>query len=559
MATPLPAGLSFSNSTGIFSGTPTKVTAAQSYPVYAYDATGVTPTAFGLAVANPPLPVISYTSPQTYPPGVTIAPLAPASNYVAPLAYNSSPVTVGSGLVNPVGVAVDSQGNVYVSDDAASVNGTSGRVYMEAANGGGQSVLVDGASDPTSVATDAAGDLFISDTGLIQIMEVPAGVPYATNESPELSAIGPVAADGAGNVYTFAPGDHTIYKLPSDLSGESPFASGLNSPAGIAADVAGNVYVSDAGNNNIVKFNPDGSSAGVLASVQNPGPITVDAGGNLYVVNTAGNLYTITAGTTTALQVGSGLTNASSLAIDGMGNLYYTDDSNHQLKKISPTGGYFLSTPLPVGLTCSNSTGIISGTPATANAANYGITAYNITGGTTANLNLGIITLAISYSGPNTWSAGTAIAPLAPASSGVAAPGYSNSPVAIGSGFKFPDQVAFDAAGNVYVADESNNAVYKIPVAGGATVAIGSGFSFPSGVAVDAAGNVYVADAGNNAVKEIPVGGGAIITLGSGFKNPASVAVDAAGNVYVADFGNGAIKKIPVGGGAHRYIGIRLQ
>jgi len=550
LATPLPPGLSFSSSTGVVSGTPTTVAAAQTYQVYAYNATGGTPTGFGLAIANPPLPVISYTSPQTYPPGVAISPLSPASNYVAPIAYKGSPVTVGSGLVNPVGVATDSQGNVYVSDDAASVNGTSGRVYMEAANGGGQSVLVDGASDPTSVATDAAGDLFISDTGLIQILEVPAGVSYATNESPELSAIGPVAADGAGNVYTFAPGDHTIYKLPSDLSGESPFASGLNSPAGVAADIAGNVYVSDAGNNNIVKFNPDGSSAGVLASVQNPGALTVDAGGNLYVVTTTGNLYTISVGTTTAIQVGSGLTNASSLAIDGKGNIYYTDISNHQLKKISPAGGYFLNTPLPAGLTCSNATGIISGTPAAANAATYSITAYNITGGTSANLSLGIITLTISYNGPDTYSTGAAITPLAPTSTGVAAPGYSNSPVAIGSGFKSPAGVAFDAAGNVYVADENNNAVYKIPAAGGVPVVLGSGFSSPLGVAVDAAGDVFVADANNNAVKEIPVGGGAIITLGSGFKVPASLAVDAAGNVYVADFGNSAIKKIPAGGGA---------
>src|SRR6185503_15416023 len=165
LSTPLPAGLTLSNSTGIVSGTPTSITPSQLCWVYASNATGYTQTAFNIAIANPPLPTISYTSPQTYPPGAAIAPLAPATTNVASLAYKSSPVTVGSGIVNPVGVAVDSQGNVFVSDDAASVNGTSGRVYMEAANGGGQSVLVDGASDPTSVATDAAGDLFISDTG----------------------------------------------------------------------------------------------------------------------------------------------------------------------------------------------------------------------------------------------------------------------------------------------------------------------------------------------------------------------------------------------------------
>src|SRR6185503_1158860 len=376
----------------------------------------------------------------------------------------------------------------------------------------------------------------------------PAGLTYITTGSPELSAIGPVAADGAGNVFTFAPGDHTIYKLPSDLSGESPFASGFNSPAGIAADIAGNVYVSDAGNNNVVKITANGSKS-VVASIQNPGPITVDAGGNLYVADTQGNLYSIPAGTSTALQIGSGLINASSLAIDGKGNIYYTDFNNHLAKKISPSGGYFLSAPLPLGLSMANNTGIISGTATSSPSTNYTITAYNISGGSSTILNIGVINLAISYSGPNTYTTGAAITPLAPTSSGVAAPGYSNSPVSLGSGFKFPTGVAFDAAGNVYVADENNSAVYRIPAAGGTPVALGSGFISPNGVAVDAAGNVFVADGGNNTVKEIPVAGGAIISLGSGFKNPTSVALDAAGNIYVADFGNLAIKKIPAGGG----------
>jgi len=549
LETTLPAGLSFSNSTGVVSGTPTTVTGGQQYVVIAYNAAGSGSTAFGMAVANPPVPAISYASPQTYTPGVAIAPLAPASNYVAPLAYKGSPVTVGSGLVNPVGVAIDPNGNLFIADDQASVNSQPGIVYELPADGSGQGAPVTGLADPTSLATDAAGNLYISDTGNLEIFEMPTDPNASWPTSPELSAIGPITSDGAGNVYTFAPGDHTIYKLPTGLSGESPFASALNSPAGIAADFAGHVYVSDAGNNNIVKFNPDGSSAGVLASVQNPGPITVDAGGNLYVVNTAGNLYTIPAGTTTALQVGSGLTNASGLAIDGKGNIYYADINNHQVKKISPSGGYFLNTSLPVGLSCSNTTGIISGTPTAATAANYIVTAYNITGSGSTNLNLGIITLTISYSGPHTYTTGKTIPALTPASTGVAAPGYSGSPVTLGSGFKSPAGVAYDAAGNVYVADETNNAVYKIPAAGGTPVAIGSGFSSPLGVALDAAGDVFVADANNNAVKEIPVGGGAIITLGSGFKVPASVTVDAAGNVYVADFGNGAIKKIPVGGG----------
>src|ERR1700679_3244463 len=58
----------------------------------------------------------------------------------------------------------------------------------------------------------------------------------------------------------------------------------------------------------------------------------------------------------------------------------------------------------------------------------------------------------ISYSGPQTYLAGTIISPLSPTSSGVAMAAYSNSPVTLGSGFNHPYSVALDATGNIYVA-----------------------------------------------------------------------------------------------------------
>jgi sugar lactone lactonase YvrE len=129
----------------------------------------------------------------------------------------------------------------------------------------------------------------------------------------------------------------------------------------------------------------------------------------------------------------------------------------------------------------------------------------------------------------------------------LAADGYTTIKT-IGGGFSYPESVAIDGSGNIFVADAGNNAVKEILAAGGYTTVntLGRGFYHPWGVAVDGNGNVFVADSDNNAVKEILAVGGytTVITLGSGFKEPEGIAVDASGNVFVADGGNNAVKEI---------------
>ena len=65
--------------------------------------------------------------------------------------------------------------------------------------------------------------------------------------------------------------------------------------------------------------------------------------------------------------------------------------------------------------------------------------------------------------------------------------------------------MAVDGAGNVYIADTSNNAIKEWNAATNTvTTLVSSGLSYPSGVAVDGAGNVYIADTYNSAIKELP-------------------------------------------------------
>src|SRR5207237_381812 len=138
--------------------------------------------------------------------------------------------------------------------------------------------------------------------------------------------------------------------------------------------------------------------------------------------------------------------------------------------------------------------------------------------------------------------------------------------------FYYPEGVATDSSGNVYVADAYNNTIRKITPAGVVTTlaglagstgsADGTGsaarFSAPWGVATDSSGNVYVADTYNHTIRKITPAGvvttlaGLARTLGrhdgppisARFYYPEGVATDSSGNVYVADQGNSTIRKI---------------
>jgi sugar lactone lactonase YvrE len=157
----------------------------------------------------------------------------------------------------------------------------------------------------------------------------------------------------------------------------------------------------------------------------------------------------------------------------------------------------------------------------------------------------------------------------------------------------FPDGVAVDQSGNVYISDTLDNEIRKVSPSGKITRFAGNGtpcasppgcgdggaataaqLSSPFGVAVDKSGNVYIADAGDNEIREVTPAGKISRIAGSGescakpptcgdgaaatsaqLNSPAGVAVDGSGNVYVADDGNNEIRKFTLGGSITRIAG----
>lgn len=121
--------------------------------------------------------------------------------------------------------------------------------------------------------------------------------------------------------------------------------------------------------------------------------------------------------------------------------------------------------------------------------------------------------------------------------------------------FQSPEGVAVDEAGDVFVTDLNNNRVEKFDNNGTFLTSWGDAgngdgqFSGPVGVAVDATGDVFVADRFNNRVQKFTNSGSFLTkwgTVGSGdgqFANPVGVAVDRNLNVYVADLFNDRIQK----------------
>ena len=146
----------------------------------------------------------------------------------------------------------------------------------------------------------------------------------------------------------------------------------------------------------------------------------------------------------------------------------------------------------------------------------------------------------------------------------------------------YPQGVAVDGAGNIYIADTSNERVRKVSVStktiatiagtgnygygGDGNAATSATLALPSSVAVDNSGYVYIADTGNNRIRKITgttistvagsntacssptatCGDNAVATSAQ-LKFPNGVTVDSSGNIYIGDTSDNRIRKVTGG------------
>ena len=304
----------------------------------------------------------------------------------------------GGGLLNPIQLAVDASGNIWVANNA---NGSTPRLSEFNHLG-----VPANASGYTGGGLDVSQSVVIDNSGNVWVGNSNVGV--TVNNLSEFTSAG------------------------TAISGTNGFTGGgLSNPVGLAIDANGNIWAANnaapTGTTIVSEFNSSGtavSPAGGYPSggVTTPVSVTVDTSGNIWVAGGEGGGTTISKlnGSTGAVLSGTGYTGGLSapwgLAIDSSGNAWVANNTGNSLNEFNSSGvlvntstGGGLNTPRSVAIDGAGKVWINDIGASVLSEFNSAETAQSPAGGFTGGAMNGPSSIAVDGSG-NVWTANFATA-----------------------------------------------------------------------------------------------------------------------------------------------------
>jgi streptogramin lyase len=301
--------------------------------------------------------------PQNRPPQKPVSVNAQqATDWTSPLSEHWQILTASGILQGPIRLALDSQGNIYVTD----VGNTDSRVVKLSPSGQQLAAwhLQGSVPQPWGIELDKQNDVYVTDDieGTIQKFSS-TGQPLATFGQ---AGSGPgqfilpygIDVDPAGNIYVADSGNNRIQKLspigqPLAQFGTKGTTPGqFDSPNDLALDSQGNIYVADWSNERIQKLSPTGqpllawgSFGDAPGQFRLPADVALDSQGNVYVADEQGSRVKEFSSSGQVLHIWQNdplkslkdpgqFDRVYGVAVDAKGNIYVADHYNARIQKL---------------------------------------------------------------------------------------------------------------------------------------------------------------------------------------------------------------------------------